>query len=150
MLHDFCMIIPFSILIVLAGLITIPFGAGVKGVILAAVGCVELGLSSMSLRKFQARESSAPFTAGSTGPLRFWLPLLAVLRTTRSRKKSHEMCSVPFEMRYSNYDEPTVEGMCTVPFLLSFRRRGRLKVVCRSLGNRNVHAQTSQSFRPWH
>jgi hypothetical protein len=68
-LHDFCMIIPFSMLIILAGLVTIPLGAGGRGVILAAVGGVELGLSCMSLTRFQARESSTPFTIGSTGVL---------------------------------------------------------------------------------
>jgi len=66
-LHDFCMIIPYSILVILAGLITIPFGAGGRGFILAAVGGVELGLSCISLTRFQAQQSSTPFTAGSAG-----------------------------------------------------------------------------------
>jgi len=65
------MIIPFSILIILAGLVSIPYGAGGRGVLLVAVGVVELLLSSKSLSNFQARKSSTPFTAGSTGPPRF-------------------------------------------------------------------------------
>ncbi len=66
-LHDFCMIIPYSMLIILAGLVTIPFGAKGKGIILAGVGAAELALSCLSLTRFQARQSSTPFTAASTG-----------------------------------------------------------------------------------
>lgn len=64
-LHDFCMTIPYSILIVIAGLISIPFGAGWKGAILTSVGALELAVSTKSLSSFQAEKKSTPYTATS-------------------------------------------------------------------------------------
>lgn len=69
-LHDFCMIIPHSSLIILAGLISMPFGAGWRGAILASTGAVELAVSIKSLQEFQAEKKSTPYTAASAGELR--------------------------------------------------------------------------------
>ncbi len=66
-LHDFCMIIPYSSLIVMAGLVSIPFGAGWRGAILASTGAVELALSIKSLQEFQAEKKSTPYTVASAG-----------------------------------------------------------------------------------
>lgn len=66
-LHDFCMIIPYSGLIIIAGLASMPFGAGWRGGILAATGAVELALSIKSLKMFQEEKKSTPYTIASAG-----------------------------------------------------------------------------------
>ena len=72
-LHDFCMIIPYSGIVVLAGLVSIPFGSGWRGVLLAAAGALELAISVKSLKQFQEEKKSTPYTLMSAGMLTVYL-----------------------------------------------------------------------------
>ena len=61
------MIIPYSGIVILAGVVSMPFGAGWKGALLAGMGGVELTLAIKSLNSFQAEKKSTPYTAACTG-----------------------------------------------------------------------------------
>ena len=66
-LHDFCMIIPYSCIVAAAGLLSIPFGNGWKGLLLAMFGAVELALTITSLKRWRTGASNMPLTAASAG-----------------------------------------------------------------------------------
>lgn len=66
-LHDFCMIIPYSLAIILGSLLSIPLGTGWKGFWLAGGGSLELLLSIGSLQKWKQEKSHLPLTAASAG-----------------------------------------------------------------------------------
>lgn len=66
-LHDFCMIIPYSSIVFLAGIVSLFFGTGWKGVALAAAGAVELWLTLQSLKLWRVGAEHRLYTTITAG-----------------------------------------------------------------------------------
>ena len=61
-LHDFCMCIPYGVLLTATGMLLSLFGSGLWSWVLCLVGIAQLGLSKMSLQKWKERSSSQSIT----------------------------------------------------------------------------------------
>lgn len=66
-LHDFCMVIPYGVLMILAGLLSLAFKSGIMGLGIAAVGAVQLLLAVLSLGSWRKGNPSTLFTVGAGG-----------------------------------------------------------------------------------
>ena len=66
-LHDFCMCIPYSAILLAGGLVSLGTGGGSAGAALCLFGCVHSLLAVLSLRAWKRGASSAPYTALSAG-----------------------------------------------------------------------------------
>ena len=62
LLHDFCMCIPYGVIVVVGGLLAALFGAGSSGLIIAAAGAAELVASGQSLGAWKLGKSSTLYT----------------------------------------------------------------------------------------
>lgn len=67
-LHDFCMVIPYGALMVLAGLLSLAFKSGAVGLRVAAVGVLQLLLATLSLGSWRKGKPSTVYTLTAGGP----------------------------------------------------------------------------------
>ena len=75
-LHDFCMGIPYGSIVLAAGLVSLMFGSGRKGIMFALGGAFMLAGAFFSLLQWRQHRPSTVFTLASTGmPLTFLLCL---------------------------------------------------------------------------
>ncbi|KAA6423143.1 MAG: Transmembrane s isoform 1 [Trebouxia sp. A1-2] len=68
-LHDFCMGIPYGSIVLAAGLVSLLFGSGQRGIAFAAGGAGILASAFFSLVQWRAQRPSTMFTLGSAGRL---------------------------------------------------------------------------------
>ena len=68
-LHDFCMGIPYGSIVLAAGLVSLLFGSGHRGIAFAAGGTAILASAFFSLVQWRAQRPSTMFTLGSAGRL---------------------------------------------------------------------------------
>ena len=68
-LHDFCMIIPYSLVVIVGSLLSIALGTGQRGLLFALAGALQLFLTIQSLKRWQKRKNHLDFTAASAGIL---------------------------------------------------------------------------------
>ncbi|DBA93009.1 TPA: hypothetical protein ACH3X2_003350 [Trebouxia sp. C0005] len=66
-LHDFCMGIPYGSIVLAAGLVSLLFGSGQRGIAFAAGGAGILASAFFSLVQWRAQRPSTMFTLGSAG-----------------------------------------------------------------------------------
>lgn len=78
-LHDFCMCLPYGALVAAGGLLAKLFGWGQPAVVMMAVGVLQLGLASLSLKVWRQSKSAAPFTLLEAGKCRRLLLRLEAL-----------------------------------------------------------------------
>lgn len=62
LLHDFCMCIPYGLIVLLGGLLTALLGGGSSGLMVAVAGAAELVASGQSLGAWKTGKSSIPYT----------------------------------------------------------------------------------------
>jgi hypothetical protein len=70
-LHDFCMVIPYGAIMVAAGLISLAFKSGTRGMLIAAIGTLQLLLAVKSLGNWRKGQASTICTAVAGGVLIF-------------------------------------------------------------------------------
>ena len=76
------MIIPYSLLVILGSLISIPIGTGWQGLGKAALGGFELFLTAQSLKRWQSHRSHIQFTSASAGDSLEFATTHAILHAT--------------------------------------------------------------------
>ena len=70
LLHDFCLVIPYGIALVVLGAVAWIKASTTVGVALAGAGALASGFAVLSLRCYEAGKKSTPFTVAATG----WQP----------------------------------------------------------------------------
>ncbi|DBA79087.1 TPA: hypothetical protein ACH3X1_008938 [Trebouxia sp. C0004] len=93
-LHDFCMGIPYGSIVLAAGLVSLLFGSGHRGIAFAAGGTGILASAFFSLVQWRAQRPSTMFTLGSAGRLS-WLVFQITDAPFLGRKRFVQTIAVP-------------------------------------------------------
>lgn len=66
-LHDFCLCIPYGVVVAAGGLLGMVFGGGLPALAIAAAGALQVVLSNLSMQAWRARRQSLAVTAVEAG-----------------------------------------------------------------------------------